>query len=129
MTSTPGDQPEQPDQPTAPYQQPYPEQEYPAAGYPPWYAADHPRATTSLVLGVLGIVACQVLGPVAWWMGKKTLDEIDASGGRYGGRAAAQAGYVMGIVGTVLLTLALVVLVFYALVFVALIAATMTGIG
>jgi hypothetical protein len=135
MTQTPGDepgrpeeqgQPEQPEQPTTPYpQQPYPPAYPPGPGYgypaPYQYAPDHPRATTVMVLGILGIVVCQVLGPVAWWMGKKTVDEIDASGGRLGGRGAAQAGYVMGIVGTVLLIIAVVFLVIYFVVIMAVI--------
>ena len=76
------------------------------------YAPDHPKATTSLVLGILALVLCQVLGPFAWAMGKKTLNEIDASQGRVGGRGAAQAGYVLGIVSTVLLVLGILVFVF-----------------
>ena len=88
-------------------QPPYPPQGYPAhAGYQ--YAPDHPRATTSLVLGILGVVLCQILAPFAWSMGKKTLDEIDASQGQVGGRGAAQAAYVLGIVGTVLLGLGII---------------------
>lgn len=125
-------------QPTVPYPQAYPPPGYPPQGYPPpgypaqgpvQYAPDHPRATMSLVLGIIGIVACQVLGPVAWWMGRKTLEEIDASGGRYGGRGAAQAGYVMGVVGTVLLAIGLVVLVVYLVFFVAIIGGSMTTTG
>jgi hypothetical protein len=129
MTNTPGDRPEQPEQPSPPHRQPYPQQPYPPAGYPMPYAPEHPKATTSLVLGVLSIVLCQVLGPVAWWMGKRTLDEIDASGGRYGGRGAAQAGYVMGVVGTVLLSLALIFVLIYAVFFIALIGGVMTRAG
>lgn len=124
-----------PGQPTVPYPQAYPPPGY-GPGYPPGYpqgpvqyAPDHPRATMVLVLGILGIVACQVLGPFAWWMGKKTLDEIDAAGGRYGGRGAAQAGYVMGVVGTVLLALALVFLAVYAVFFVAIIGGTTLSTG
>jgi hypothetical protein len=143
MTNRPGDEPTPPEQPhepqqgpeqptqpgyweqqaqqQPPYQQPYPPQGYPAQGYPPpgypqapiQYAPDHPRATTSLVLGILGVVLCQVIAPFAWSMGKKTLDEIDASQGRVGGRGAAQAGYILGIVGTVLLALSLVFILIY----------------
>jgi hypothetical protein len=40
------------------------------------------------------------------------MDEIDASGGRWGGRGLAQAGYVLGIVGTLLLVISIVALVF-----------------
>ena len=64
---------------------------------------DHPRATMSMILGILGIVICSVIAPFAWNMGKKTMNEIDASGGQLGGRGMAQAGYIMGIIGTVLL--------------------------
>jgi hypothetical protein len=153
MTNTPGDQPaehpEQPDpsdqrggpqgqpsgwweqqaggqQPTTPYPSYQPGPQGYAAQGPYQYAPDHPRATTALVLGILGIVVCQLLGPVAWWMGKKTLDEIDAGAGRVGGRGAAQAGYVMGIIGTVLLVLAVIVLAIYFLVIVAVVGGGMT---
>ncbi len=88
----------------------------PTGGYPP-YRPDHPRATLSLVLGLVALVACSVLGPFAWVTGKRTLDEIDASGGAWGGRGAAQAGYVLGIVATVLLGLAVVGLLLMLLVF------------
>jgi hypothetical protein len=83
-------------------QQPY--------GQPPVaYAPDHPRATTSLILGILGLVICGVLAPFAWRIGKKTVDEIDASNGQLGGRGSAQAGYIMGIIGTILLAIGLLV--------------------
>lgn len=96
---------------------------YPPPGYaaPVQYAPDHPKATTSLILGILGVVLCQILGPFAWAMGKKTLNEIDASQGRLGGRGSAQAGYVLGIVGTVLLALSVLLIVVYALFMVAVI--------
>jgi uncharacterized membrane protein YjgN (DUF898 family) len=77
---------------------------------------DHPKATTSLVLGILGVVLCQVLSPFAWVTGKRTLAEIDASQGRLGGRGQAQTGYVLGIVGTVLLGLGLAFLVIYGVI-------------
>jgi hypothetical protein len=116
-------------------QQPYPPAyppQYPP-GYPAQapiqYAPDHPRATTSLVLGILGVVLCQVLAPFAWAMSKKTLDEIDASQGRLGGRGAAQAGYVLGIVGTVLLALGVILVVVYVLFMVAVIGGGMATSG
>jgi hypothetical protein len=119
MTNTPGED-EQPPPPLPGSQPPPPG--YLAPGYPPQpgyapqapiqYAPDHPRATTAMVLGILGVVLCQVLAPFAWVIGKRTLNEIDAAHGRMGGRGAAQAGYVLGIVGTVLLGLAVLYLVF-----------------
>ena len=73
------------------------------------YAPDHPKATTSLVLGILGIVICGIIAPFAWRMGKRTVDEIDASQGQLGGRGPAQAGYILGLIGTILLGLGLLV--------------------
>ena len=70
---------------------------------------DHPRATTALVLGILGLVLCQVLSPFAWVVGGRAVREIDASHGALGGRGSANAGRILGIVGTALLVLALVV--------------------
>jgi hypothetical protein len=98
---------------------------YPPAGGP--YAPDHPKATTVLVLGILGVVVCQVLGPFAWVMGKRTVAEIDASGGRLGGRGSAQAGYVLGVVGTVLLGLSLLFLIGYVVLMGALIGGGMAA--
>ena len=86
--------------------QPYGQQ----PGYPA-YAADHPKATTALILGILGIVVCGFLAPFAWRIGKRTVDEIDASQGQLGGRGSAQAGYILGLIGTVLLGLGLLFLV------------------
>ena len=110
----------QPPQPPGGYGYPPPPGAYPAQG-PVQYAPDHPRATTVLVLGILGVVLCQVLGPFAWVMGKRAMNEIDASQGRIGGRGAAQAGYVLGIIGTVLLGVTLLILVAYLVFAVALI--------
>jgi hypothetical protein len=96
-------------------QQPYGQEPYgqPSYGQPPYgrppmaYAPDHPKATTSLVLGILGMVVCGLIAPFAWRIGKRTLDEIDGSHGQLGGRGTAQAGYVLGIIGTVVLLLGL----------------------
>jgi TRAP-type C4-dicarboxylate transport system permease small subunit len=78
---------------------------------PGHFAPEHPQATLSLILGVLGIVVCGVAAPFAWQIGRRTVAEIDASQGRLGGRGAAQAGYVLGIVGTVLLGFAVLMVV------------------
>lgn len=102
-----------------PWEQPQQRPGPPPYGYPPGalpYAPDHPRTTMVLVLGILGVVVCQVLAPFAWVIGKRTLDEIDASQGRWGGRGSAQAGYVLGIIGTILLGLGLALLVVYVII-------------
>jgi hypothetical protein len=92
-------------QPQAPYG--YPQQPY---GYAP-QAPKHPSATLALVLGIVGLagfVTCLtfVVAPFAWAIGAKAVKEIDAAPpGTYSGRDQANAGKIMGIVGTVLLIL------------------------
>ena len=83
----------------------------PPGGYPPM-PQDHPRAMTSLVLGILGIVCCGLVAPVALVMGRNAVREIDASGGRIGGRSTAQVGYILGIIGTVLLAVSILWAIF-----------------
>lgn len=88
----------------------------PPPGYQPGYYGapppDHPQTTTVLILGILSLVLCQFLGPVAWVMGRRARDEIDASQGTIGGRGLVNAGYICGIVATCLLVLGLLFLVF-----------------
>jgi len=107
------------------HQQPYGQQ--PGYGQMPVpYAPEHPKSTTALVLGILGVVVCQIIGPFAWSVGKRTVAEIDASNGMLGGRGSAQAGYILGIVGTVLLILGVVFFVGYLVIVVAIIGTTAT---
>jgi len=83
-------------------------------GYPAYLPPrDHPQATTVLVLGILGIVACQVLGPIAWVLGGRAKRDIDESPRTYGGRGQVVAGYVCGIVATVMLVFYVIILVVF----------------
>ncbi|MET7770822.1 DUF4190 domain-containing protein [Nocardia sp. NPDC005366] len=124
----------EPEQPYGqqPYgQQPYGQQPYgqppygqPLYGQPPYGAPygfaqppDHPQATTILILGILSLVVCGLCGPFAWSMGGKALKEIDASGGMIGGRGNVKAGYVCGIIGSVMLIISLVIVILYFVVF------------
>lgn len=77
---------------------------------------DHPQSTTVLILGILGLALCQVLGPFAWVMGNRVVREIDAAGGRVGGREQANIGRILGIVSSVLL---IAVVAFFGLTIVA----------
>ena len=61
------------------------------------------QATTVLVLGILGIVICGILAPFAWSMGNKELAAIDAGRRPPDQRSTANAGRILGIIGTVLL--------------------------
>jgi hypothetical protein len=114
MSTPPGDQQPEP-QPGYGYP---PQQGYPPHGYgqPPYRPADHPRATTALVLGlvaVVGGVTCGlplVVGPWAWAIGRGAVRDIDREPHRYGGRGMAMAGYVLGVIATVLLVLGILAL-------------------
>lgn len=68
------------------------------------------QATTILVLGILGIVICGILAPFAWSMGNKELAAIDAGRRPPENRGTANAGKILGIIGTVLLTIGLVLI-------------------
>jgi len=122
MTSSWGDQ--SPSDPNQPVPQPpigpppgYPGPQgygYPPAVYPgytpPGYfqPPPHPQSVTAMVLGIVGLLCCGVASPFALWLGKKSMTEIDASGGQLGGRGQAQAGFIMGIIGSVFLAIALI---------------------
>lgn len=75
-------------------------------------AVDHPKGMTILILGILSLVCCSPLGIAAWLMGNTALKEIDAQPGRYGNRQIVQIGRILGIIGTVLLLLGIVWLLF-----------------
>lgn len=65
--------------------------------------ANHPRATLILVLGILSIPCCGLFtGIPAIILGTTAKKEIAASGGTVGGSGAVNAGYICGIIGTVL---------------------------
>ena len=74
---------------------------------------DHPQTTTILILGICGLVLCQVLGPFAWSMGNKALREIDASNGQVGGRDTVKVGRILGIIGTIILGLSILFLILF----------------
>ena len=63
---------------------------------------EHPQGTLILVLGILSILCCGILGPVAWVMGNNAINEIDQNPAGYSNRGQVQAGRICGIVGTVL---------------------------
>jgi hypothetical protein len=82
---------------------------YPQAPLPP----KHSQATPAMVFGIVslaGLFACVVpilLAPVAWILGAKAVKEIDADPTAHSGRSEANAGKIMGIIGTCLLVLVL----------------------
>lgn len=71
------------------------------------------RATTSMILGILGIVCCQICAPFAWYMGKEEIKAIKAGSSPVVGQGFATAGMVMGIIGTIFLVFGLLWIVFF----------------
>jgi uncharacterized Tic20 family protein len=78
----------------------------PVQGYP-----EQSQATTALVIGIIGVVVCQILGPFAWWMGQKEIEAIDKGNRPPENRGTAQAGKILGIVGTALLGLGILAII------------------
>ncbi|MBN2624713.1 MAG: hypothetical protein JXA83_15150, partial [Acidimicrobiales bacterium] len=72
---------------------------------------EHPQGTTILVLGILSLVVCSLLGPVAWVMGNNALAEIDRNPTAYTNRSSVQAGRICGIVSSCLMILGVVIFV------------------
>ena len=60
------------------------------------------QASTTLVLGILGIVCCPFLGIAAWVMGTKELEAITSGRRDPANLSTAKAGRILGIIGTVL---------------------------
>lgn len=80
----------------------------------------HPEANNAMVFGIVGLclsVMCGGLGvfvaPFGWIKGKRAMAEIDANPTTYGGRGNAQAGFITGLIGTILGALFLLFWVVY----------------
>ncbi|MEQ8769703.1 MAG: hypothetical protein RIB60_04245 [Phycisphaerales bacterium] len=65
------------------------------------------RATLVFVLGLLGILLCQLLGPFAWIMGKGDLAKMESGRMNAEGKGLTQAGMICGIIATVLLCISI----------------------
>lgn len=87
---------------------------FPQSAAPPQYQAPpapmvgggpSSQATTALVLGILGLLCCGILSLPALIIGKQEMNRIDQGLAPVEGRGVAQAGYILGIIGMVLLGL------------------------
>ena len=67
------------------------------------------RATTILVLGILSLVVCGLLGPIAWYQGNQELQRIAAGAVDPSTQGTVNAGRICGIIGSVLTVLGVVV--------------------
>jgi hypothetical protein len=75
------------------------------------------QATTSLVLGILGLVCCQLLSPVAWYIGNQELRSIREGRSPAAGQGTASAGMILGVVGSVFLAMGVLMGIIWVFVF------------
>jgi TRAP-type C4-dicarboxylate transport system permease small subunit len=85
--------------------------------YPPVIPGAAPqqssKATMAVVLGVLGIICCGFLAPGAWYLASEEIKAIDAGRIAESNRGMAQVAKILGIIGTILLGLALLWVLFF----------------
>jgi hypothetical protein len=73
---------------------------------------EHPAGTTVLVLGILSLVICGLLGPIAWVKGNNAKRDMDAEPEvQWSNRGSITAGRICGMIATILLIVAVVAFV------------------
>jgi len=82
------------------------------------------NGTTILVLGILSLVICGLLGPVAWIMGNNDLAAIRSGRMDPTGEGLTQAGRICGMISSILM---IVVCSIYGVLFLAMIAGSAGG--
>lgn len=61
------------------------------------------------MLGILGLVVCGLLAPIAWGKGNTAIKEMDAQPGvEWTNRGNITAGRICGMIGTALIVLAVI---------------------
>lgn len=91
----------------------YPQPGYGGVPYPPmgYTQQTNNKATTSLVLGIIGLVVCQIASIFAIVIGNQAAREIRYSGGTQTGESMATAGRILGWIGVGLLVIAIIALI------------------
>ena len=84
----------------------------PPPGPPPAQASSN-QPMIALILGIVGIVCCQLTAPVAWYLGKQELAAIAAGRSPASGEGTARAGMILGIIGSVFLIFGLLWVLFF----------------
>ncbi|MEM9284093.1 MAG: DUF4190 domain-containing protein [Verrucomicrobiota bacterium] len=67
------------------------------------------RGTTVLVLGILGLVVCQICGIIAWVMANKDIPKMEAGTMDPEGLGQTKAGKICGIISVILLAVIIVI--------------------
>ena len=100
-----------------PQQQQWAPQQYPPNPYPyyppPAVVYETPQndseATTIFILGIVGITACGICAPIAWAKGSTYRKTCQILGTPPNGLATA--GWIMGIIGTILIGLSILLMI------------------
>jgi hypothetical protein len=71
-----------------------------------------PRSGTILALGILSLVVCSIMGPIAWAMGNEELRRIDSGATEPSQRGSVVAGRICGIIATCLMIFSVLLMVF-----------------
>ncbi len=98
---------------------PWPPPGGPGSHYPPYspypQGSQYPLRSVNggliLTLGILGLLVCNLLGPVAAVMGSNAVRAIDRGEANPNERGSANAGRIMGIISTVFLALSVLILI------------------
>lgn len=100
-----------------PSQPTYPPNPYAGYGYgssmPYGYVPpeQHPKGTTALVMGIIGIVLCPFVGVAGFFISSRARREINAEPHRYSNGGMVTAGWVLGIISIVYASFAALYLV------------------
>lgn len=71
-----------------------------------------PNAMLIFLLGLFGVIFLQILSPVAWYLGAKSRREIKAQPpNTFRSEGLVTAGWILGIIGTILMILAIVFII------------------
>lgn len=100
------------------------EEEKPAPGSQTQAAPQQPagqasqRAIISLILGIVGFFFFQPLGIIAWVMGQRERNAIARGESPKEGMSLATAGWILGIIDTILFILVIVGIIIFIIIFV-----------
>lgn len=105
MTDTPepAPQPPRPGEYAAPQANP---------GAMPQMQPEYPQAVTILMLGIISVMGCFILGPVALIMGLRARKQVEASPTGYSNANLITIGWVCGLVATIGLVFSVLYVIF-----------------
>jgi len=80
---------------------------------PPQQQSSSTQAITALVLGILGVVCCGLLAPIAWYLGSQEQKAIREGRSPAAGEGIAKAATILGMIGSILLVLSILWIFFW----------------